>query len=336
MNKKESKSEVEKEKVVAFVAQKNATQQMSKKVGYRLRTYNEVKSDAAKLPPAIRLFGDFIYKNELTIICGDTNVGKSILANQIVVAISEGKDAMSGFKNECKPIVSVLVDLELSDRQFSKRLGKEDYNGNLKRMDVDPDCQGCEIDIKDIVEVSKDENNEAITIDNVTALLKNPAKEGEIAIKFMSDLNQIKRENKKTLLAITHIPKRYETTPLTNNDIGGSKAIASFADSILFIARSVKGPQFRYLKHTKGRNSVIDMDKVYVIELKENEKGLYFEFLYEDVEINHLFKQSFNKSERDQEMLDLRSQGHSMEKIGEMVGVHKGTVSKRLAKIDKE
>ena len=253
-----------------------------------------------------------------------------------MVAISEGKEVMNGFKNECKPIVSVLVDLELSDRQFSKRLGKEDYNSNLIRMDVNPDCHGCEIRMEEIIEVSKEEKNEAITIDNVTALLKNPAKEGEIAIKFMSDLNQIKRESKKTLLAITHIPKRYETTPLTNNDIGGSKAIPNFADSILFIAKSSKGPNLRYLKHTKGRNSVIDMDKVYVVELKENEKGVYFEFLYEDLEINHLFKQSGNKSERDQEMLDLRSRGHSMEKIGETLGIDKGTVSRRLGKLDNE
>lgn len=313
------------------VAQKNATQQVKK--GFRLRTYDEVKEDADKLPPAIRLFGDLIYKEELTIICGDTNTGKSILASQISIGMTEGKEAITGFGNESEACKVVYADLELSDRQFAARLGEQKYSDKLIRMDNDPDCSGCSIGIEQIMEVSKDKQIDVFVIDNITAVLKDPAKEAEIAIKMMDDLTRIKKEDKKTIIALTHIPKRYDTTPLTNDHISGSKSIANFADAVFFIAKSSKGSQYRYLKQTKGRNSLVT-DRVFVLELKKGKNGLYFDLIGTDEEENHLFRFNQKKSERKMQMEELRNQGYSMEIIAEQLGINKSTVSRTLAKKD--
>ncbi|MGE0567070.1 MAG: AAA family ATPase [Bacteroidia bacterium] len=312
------------------VASKNATQQKRKRV--RIRTLKQVKEDAKNLPEAQRLFGDMIYANETTIIAGDTNVGKSILAFLIANGIASGSDAIEGIENESKEMKTVLIDMELSDRQISKRIGNTEYNDNLLRMDSDPDCIGCSICFEDIYEAAQVEKNKVFILDNISAFLQDPAKDGEIAIKFMTKINGIKKELDKTFIVIAHVPKRYETTPYTNNDISGSKALANFADSIIFIGRSCKGDNIRYIKHTKGRNTIISIDKVYVLELFEVNGTLIFKFLGMDEEKNHLPK-DFSKTNRNSRMQELYNSGkYTLEEIGDIYGIDKSNVSRALKK----
>ncbi|MBK6749157.1 MAG: sigma-70 region 4 domain-containing protein [Acidobacteria bacterium] len=69
----------------------------------------------------------------------------------------------------------------------------------------------------------------------------------------MKILNHLKVSHGLSLLILAHTPKRYGASPLSVNDLFGSKMLSNFADSIFAKGRSRSGPNVRYLKQLKSR-----------------------------------------------------------------------------------
>ena len=68
-------------------------------------------------------------------------------------------------------------------------------------------------------------------------------------------LKAIKEDLGISILVLAHTPKRTIARPLTENDLAGSKNLANFADNLFAIGRSPHGPDIRYIKPIKIRNS---------------------------------------------------------------------------------
>lgn len=299
-------------------------------VPYRIRTFNSISKETKALPPGIKLFGDLIYKNEIAILAGDTGVGKSLLAVDLAISIARGTSKNEHFQNQSEPLTVVYFDYELSDVQFYKRFHGEDYPDTLLRVDGNPDCLGCGINLEHIKEVVLKSNASFVVIDNLSAYMMDSGRDPEVALKLMADLRRLQRELNITFLVLAHTPKRYENTPLKVEHVAGSKLITNFADSIWFIAKSTKGKSTRYIKQVKQRNTE-EIDGVYQMEIKSNDEGVYFDFVDINSEREHLYENTQAlQSTRNSDMKALVEQGKSQTEVAAIFGVDKATVCRAV------
>lgn len=297
----------------------------------RVRKFSEVKQAAKAMAPAVRLYGNCIYKGEVTIVAGNTGAGKSLLGVNIAIAIAKGKNDSKPFQNEDGPNATLYVDLELSDRQFDKRFKGENYPENLYRLDVNPECTDCGISIDIIRKYVEDDVIKVLIIDNLSAFYLTPGVDADVAVKIMSGLKEMQKKLDLTIIVIAHTPKLFPNTILTVDNIAGSKQIANFADSAVFIAKSSISPNTRYLKHVKGRNDELP-EEVYQVELAEKEEGIVFEYSKMTAESEHFYEQVQAVPQRIDEAKQLREEGKTLEEIGKILNVNKGTVSRWLSK----
>src|ERR1700712_3525392 len=93
MNPQEGSFKLSAEQLQADAAywQNYATSPQAKDNSLRVRSFNQVLSEAKDLPIPQMLFGEFWFEGELCIFFSDSNAGKSILAIQIGNSICSGK-----------------------------------------------------------------------------------------------------------------------------------------------------------------------------------------------------------------------------------------------------
>jgi predicted ATP-dependent serine protease len=101
---------------------------------------NWLKEASLKDTPK-RLFGDFMFENELCIMFGDSNTGKSILAVQIADSISS-ENTFEPLRKEVKNNSVLYLDCELSDKQFEMRYSDKgefhhQFSENFLRSEID-------------------------------------------------------------------------------------------------------------------------------------------------------------------------------------------------------
>lgn len=82
------------------------------------------------------------------------------------------------------------------------------------------------------------------------------------------------------LLLLAHTPKRRFSRGLNVNDLQGSKMLSNFADNIFAIGDSCLGPDIRYLKQIKPRNTELIYGAsnvcTYRIAKRDNFLGFWF------------------------------------------------------------
>ena len=295
--------------------------------GFTIRTGYDWLMEAQNSPSPRDLWHDYgmVYENECTCIFSDTNVGKSILAVQIGIDIARTTHS------------NVLyIDYELSERQFAARY--TDDKGNV--MDI-PDnffrAQMCDLvssadleqdPVERVMEAIKRTAADVVIIDNIT-WLSSQTEQGDVAGMLMMRLCEFKRCSRLTIIVIAHTPKRSSSQPITLNDIGGSKKIANFMDSVIAMGRSGKGEDVRYIKHLKGRNALIKYggDNVMVCRLTKDGGYVHFENIGTSSEREHLRQHDMVDIEQ---LRQLKMQGMSLRKIAEQLGMSKSSVQRAL------
>lgn len=289
----------------------------------RIRLINDCIESGKKMPELKKLFGQFFHQGEITVLCGDTGVGKSILAIQIAKNISEGSSNGEMIKCESEGGSVLYFDFELGDRQFSKRYPNTKFLNNLYRVDMNPESEEFSFSTDVISNDAKKTGTEIVIIDNISALImQKTSVDQEVAMNLMKGLKELQVKENLSILVLAHIPKIAPFEPLTINHVGGSKAITNFADSVFFIAKSKKGTEYRYLKQVKTRNEK-EIDGV--VELKlTTENGLFFESIGITSEEEHL--QEKNSKELKEKAVRLKTEGKSDSEIAKELGIDRSTV----------
>jgi hypothetical protein len=267
--------------------------------GLITRTASERLNSGKTKPPITPLFDAFWLKGELAFLFGSANVGKSILAVQILDAISKGAKVQC-FDGPQEPMRVCYFDFELSDSQFFHRY--RDENGNVHQFsdnflisEIDPDLsipKGISFQdyILALIEQTIIEHRiQVAVIDNLTALDCNVT-DPEIARELMQKLRRLKSRLNISMLVIGHTPKRDISRPLTKNDMQGSMQLLNLCDSVFAIGESVKESNVRYLKQIKARNVEYKYDSENVATFRIVKNGFYlcFEFIGFDSEKEHL------------------------------------------------
>lgn len=321
-------------------------QQEPKSTNHNIRSASKRLQDAMYLPDIQKQLGVIWMNGELHVLFGDTGCGKSVFAVQIADALSKGKGVFSVLPNE-NPLQKVLLyDFELSDKQFFKRYTDENktpyqFNDNLVFGEIDfkqPFLSGDKIPmdkyiIKRLREDIKTFKPQILIVDNITYLTTQAAQDTSVALELMRELDDIKKEFNISILVLAHTPKVRNGSPLTLNELGGSKHISNFADSVSCIGKSSDGNNVRYIKQVKPSRSaelVFGSDNVIVVELNKKGSRLAFDYIDCTFEADHL---NFTApSERKDEWFDtvmaMHRDGASVRGIAKETGVPKSTVGR--------
>lgn len=232
-----------------------------------IKSANRTLEDAARRPDPEQLYLELWYEGEVCCLFAYSNLGKSIFAVQMADTISQTRRVL-------------YVDCELSDKQFQLRYTDKEtgerhlFPDNLFRAEINPCAIGVERYeeniIKDI-EMAAIRTATDVIIDNLTYLC-NSSDKGVDAGLFMMNLMNLKKKYGWSLLIIAHTPKRSLMSPITQNDLAGSKKLYNFFDSVFAIGQSAKDKRLRYVKQVKVRAGAFkyDSSNVIVYEIEKN------------------------------------------------------------------
>ena len=205
----------------------------------------EAVREALTKPAPQPLFLDIWMEGELCCLYAKSGNGKSIEAVQAGLCVAQKKKV-------------IYLDLELSQAQFGARYSQDgvpyEFPDNFLRADFNPDFddeKGMDF-ISGIESMCHSLNVDTVIIDNLSWLLVN-GESAEDAGKLMKRLMLLKKRYGWSILIVAHTPKKDEKTPITDDDIAGSKMIYNFIDSAFAIGKSVRGEEYRYIKEMKSR-----------------------------------------------------------------------------------
>ena len=312
---------------------------------FRVRTANQCIEDAKNRPIPGMLFGELWYEGEICILFADSNLGKSILAVQIAISISEGIP-IENFNLESPAQKVLLCDFELSDKQFEARYSVDfenhyQFNPNFFRAEINPDepipdGYGSFEDylIHSLEQAITKTGAKVLIVDNLT-YLKNETEKAKDALPLMKKLKELANRHGLSILVLAHTPKRDMTKPITRNDLHGSKMLMNFCDSSFAIGESHRDSGLRYIKQIKARNIEIlyDSDNICLCQIIKPYNILQFEFLSFGSEYEHLKRYSEDeKDKRIADVLELKKQGLSNIEIAGRYGVSEGALRKWIKK----
>ena len=296
---------------------------------FTIKSANRTITDAALRPNPRSLYLELWYEGEVCCLFSDSNLGKSIYAVQMADQIASTHRVL-------------LVDCELTDKQFQMRYTDAEtglihiFPEGLYRAEINPvtlDVNDYEEKIiKNIEAVALRMATSIIIIDNLTYLC-NSSDKGVDAGIFMMKLMNLKKKYGWSLLIIAHTPKRNLSSPITQNDLAGSKKLYNFFDSVFAIGKSAKDDRLRYVKQLKVRAGefLYDANNIIVYELEKSSGFVHFEFKEYSTEKEHLRERTESDEEKQLKRIkELKAQGKSVRDIAALVGLSKSKVWRLL------
>jgi len=323
--------------------QNQSAQSTAKDNSLRVRSFNQVMSEAKEQPVPQMLFGKFWFEGELCILFSDSNAGKSILAMQIGNNISSGQ-SMQPFENEAKPQPVLYCDFELTPKQLEARYTQDwnahyHFNEHFYRADLNPDMELPDgFDTYEeylnysIESAIMDTGAKVVIIDNIT-YIGTENEQAKFALPLMKQLKALKSLYGLSILALAHTPKRDKSKPITSNDLQGSKMLMNFCDSSFAIGSSNENPDRRYLKQVKQRNTaqVYGEGNVCLFDISKPHNFLQYSFIGYGDERVHL--RDVKEQETDNitdRALELKQQGLTLRQIGDELGINFQKVDRLL------
>lgn len=310
---------------------------------------NEAIRRAASQPVPKMLFSECWFQSELCFLFADTGLGKSILAVQIADSITTGKP-IPGFRMEADPQPVLYLDFELSDKQFQNRYS-EDYTENYRfserfhRLHVDRDKIEASVNFEDDLKADletaiKETGSAVIIIDNIT-WVKTETEKARDALPLMKYLKGLQRTYHLSILILAHTPKIAEYSPITQNDMAGSKHLMNFVDSAFALGRSHKDGKLRYLKQVKVRacETVFTTHNVATMRIEKDRNFTGFRVVDYSTEYEHL--KPLKEVEREiltQKIIELKREhpGLSIREIATKAGTNHTKVSRVLRSLEPE
>ena len=315
--------------ITAIIAELESSQETDNIGMFTIRTANRTIAEAAMRPNPRQLYQELWYEGEVCCLFSDSNLGKSIYAVQMADTIAT-----------LRPVL--LVDCELTDKQFQMRYTDIDtgvmhiFPEMLYRAEINPNT----LDVKDyetkifhhIEAAAQHMKCNIIIIDNLTYIC-NSSDKGVDAGLFMMKLMNLKKKYGWSLLIIAHTPKRSLMSPITQNDLAGSKKLYNFFDSVFAIGKSAKDSRLRYVKQLKVRAGEFryDSSNVIVYEIDKTDGFVHFEFKEFSTEKEHLKERTEKEiTSTHRNVHELKSQGKSTREIAAYLGLSKSKVDRLI------
>ncbi len=307
------------------------------------KSMNEWIEEAKNKPIPKMLFDELWWEGELCVLYSDTNLGKSILANQIANSITSGIP-IKGFRLEAGKQPVLYFDFELSEKQLENRCSQNYenhylFNDTFHRCAMNPDfIPSDEISIEDYLNneieqqiISK--KAKILIIDNITYLKSESTEKAKDALPLMKHLKKLKNKYQLSILILAHTPKRDESQSISLNHLAGSSMFKNFFDSGFAIGKSQLDKDIRYIKQMKERvkGFIYDAENVITCQINKEFNFVCFEFLNYSKEFEHLKQYSENdRSDLIEQVNQLRQQGKSIRVIADELDINKSKVERIL------
>ena len=330
--------------------------------------------------PMKQMFGPFWLEEEVAVLYSPPGVGKSALAIQIAESLARGAP-LPPFDDpapvlEVPPQRVLYLDFELTQLQLTRRYtvvpdggvslaSKYQFSPALRRAElywdgrlIDGYQDFTDMIFENIRRQLYAHEASVLIVDNITFLSRSSTANASIAFRLMTRLQELKKDQFISVLAVAHTPKHAVHLPITMNDLQGSIDLAKVADSMFVLGRSRLQPDLRYIKHIKSRTGRIEhgADNVIVYRLAkfdlaaalgidENavraDNFLGLDLVGFDAETAHLAERPKSASARlrksrrpDRRLIayakTLASQGLSSAAIAKRLGVGKSTAHRYL------
>lgn len=276
------------------------------------------------------------YEGECCCLFADSNLGKSIYAVQIGLEVARmGKRVL-------------YCDFELSEKQFQLRYTDEEGNlmcmpDTFYRADLNPEAElrpGESIDqaILRAIEVAAAAfRADTVIVDNIT-YLSMLTESGDTAAQLMVNLMRLKKMYGWSMMILAHTPKRLADSPLTANDLAGSKKLFNFFDCVLAIGRCLKDEGLRYVKQLKVRHGAFTYDAGNVVLYEIEKRGSYLSLHHRGYSSEgRMLEQPAHNSNAAliRRAIELRGQGQTLGQVAQTLGISVSTVS-RICKAARE
>src|SRR5258706_5179079 len=226
-------------------------------------------------------FGEFWLEGEMAMLFANAGQGKSVLAMEIAEAIAHGKPvgplSMTAGKRKV-----LYVDLEMNVRQVTMRYTADgDGGGTLKKRHRFPaDLRRVELDADRLLSGNSPEQTAGLfgqriesevkqhgatvlVIDSLTALKRSYYGSNEL-LPILRTLKRLARNHELSILVLADAPVAERSQSLTLSGLGGLKAAADAADSVLAIGASRHDPCGRYVKQLFSRSTPIVFSALHV------------------------------------------------------------------------
>ncbi len=289
--------------------------------GFLVESMNKCIDEAHQLPPLVSLYPDMVLEGDLSIIFGQSGIGKTIFAMQIARYIAEHDKRV------------LYVDCEMTPRQLGNRYKTANFPPTFLRAEMDRENPAEDV-LKGIEEVAVANHVDVVFIDNITALGQSLDRSAD-AGTLMASLNALKKKYNWTLVVLNHVPKMFSgNVPLSLSAMQGSAKINQLIDDAIGIAQSSIDSNLVYVKQCKWRNGELTMgaDNVAVYERRKDEYGnLGFISRGFGTEQEHLSTESGNdRNELIARMKELSAKGMTQTAIAELLKTSQSKVSRLL------
>lgn len=289
--------------------------------GFHVERMNQCIDEAHQLPPLVPLYPDIVLEGDLSIIFGQSGIGKTIFAMQIARYIAENGKRL------------LYVDCEMTPRQLGNRYETANFPPTFLRAEMDREHPAEDV-LKGIEEVAAANHVEVVFIDNITALGQSLDRSAD-AGTLMASLNTLKKKYNWTLVVLNHVPKMFSgNVPLSLSAMQGSAKINQLIDDAIGIAQSCIDSNLVYVKQCKWRNGELTMgaDHVAVYERCKDEYGnLGFISRGISTEQEHLSVESGNEREEMKARIrELSAKGMTQTAIANQLSISQSKVSRLL------
>lgn len=287
----------------------------------------------------IQMFGGLVYKNELTVIGGTDNTGKSLFAMDILIAGATLHHFWGNMKVEEK-MKGLLIDTELNNIQFARRYCNLRTDGQILRAGFWPAIYGRKTADEILCHLEAIFNREdcprLVVIDNLSTIAK--VSSGNQMQHFLSELKRLKEIYGITMVIITHLNKTSQKKPVSKDDFRGSKQLTNMADTVIGIGNTCLGANVKYISLLKTRNS----EKPETVSVVSISSDPYLHFQYEDEElVENVLPSSRPRGPEPiisdilgQQIVEMKEAGLSSRCIGNTLGIGKSTICRFLNTIE--
>ncbi len=232
------------------------------------RNFEEVLLEGQAAEKIRKIGGAFLYNGTSTYLFSRTNYGKSLLVFQFAYAAATGTSfaPCEALQNDCPPMKTLVVDLELDERTLWERHGTALNN-------IPPECNGNLIYLHEklgnmiilglplleiIEEATVRHSAQLVIIDNISRLLPDSLKP-ETVTKVVSAINRIRQRTGAAFLVIGHTTKGNPQYAIQPTDYFGSSMIQNFFSEVSFLDKTKDGKFF--LCHSKTKHKELYADK---------------------------------------------------------------------------
>jgi len=253
-----------------------------------------IESIGIKLPKKKMIVDEIIGEHKIIAVAADTNVGKSIWAHQLGLAVGVGKQEIFGYRIPQRRRVLFLNfemdDYELIDRQqlLISRI-PEPYHKYLDNFQINNFGGERTLfqDNWDRIEETIHENDpfDLIIVDNLYACTGIDDEKNADLKPLLKRIIGISDLHGSSLLIVNHHKKHPHEYMLSIDLMRGGSTFANAIDVIIQLAESLRIPDLRLMKITKNRGKSPNKGKCFGMPLSDD---LWFGMVEEVNESYHL------------------------------------------------